>query len=86
MHAYGFYRPYATDRGGVSPEPWHLSHAPVAQRAQRALSLDGLRAVLAASEIEGREAVLATLAENFRRYVLDVDAPPPEALVSPRLS
>ena len=86
MHAYGFYRPYATDRGGVSPEPWHLSHAPVAQRAQRALSLDGLRAVLAASEIEGREAVLETLAENFRRYVLDVDAPPQAALVSPRLS
>jgi len=86
MHAYGFYRPYTTDRGGVAPEPWHLSHAPVAQRAQRALSLDGLRAVLAASEIEGKDAVLESLGENFRRYVLEVDAPPPAALLSPRLS
>ena len=55
MHAFGFFRPYTTDRGGVSPEPWHLSYAPVARRAQAALSLDGLRAVLAASEIEGKE-------------------------------
>lgn len=86
MHAYGFYRPYTTDRGGVAPEPWHLSYAPVAQRAQQALSVDRLREVLAASEIEGREAVLESLAENFRRYVLEVDAPPEAALLSPRLS
>ena len=28
---FGFYRPYASDRGGVQPEPWHLSYAPVAR-------------------------------------------------------
>ena len=38
MHAFGFFRPYTTDRGGVSPEPWHLSYAPVAKRAQAAFS------------------------------------------------
>ena len=26
----GFYRPYAADRGGVAPERWHLSYAPLA--------------------------------------------------------
>jgi hypothetical protein len=86
MHAYGFYRPYATDHGGVSPEPWHLSHAPVARLAQQSLTLEGLRAVLAASDIEGREALLESLAENFRRYVLEVDAPPETASLSPRLN
>ena len=86
MHAFGFFRPYHTDRGGVSPEPWHLSYAPVAQRAQRALSLQGLREVLAAVEIDGRDEVLETLAENFRRYVVEVDAPPEEAALSPRLA
>jgi len=86
MHAYGFFRPYRTDRGGVSPEPWHLSHAPVAARAQRALSLERLRAVLADSGIEGKEAVLESLPENFRRYVVDVDAPPEAALLAPRLN
>ena len=27
--AFGFFRPYDRDRGGVQPEPWHLSFAPV---------------------------------------------------------
>ena len=34
MHRYGFHRPYVTDRGGVQPEPWHLSHFPTAREAR----------------------------------------------------
>jgi len=86
MHAFGFFRPFATDRGGVSPEPWHLSYAPVAREAQRALSLERLREVLTAAEIDGRDEVLESLAENFQRYVVDVDAPPAAACMSPQLS
>ena len=86
MHAFGFFRPYSTDRGGVRPEPWHLSHAPVAARAQEALSLDGLRDVLSGAEIEGKEYVLEALAKNFANYVVNVDSPPEVALLSPRLS
>ncbi len=86
MQAFGFFRPYSTDRGGVSPEPWHLSHAPVALAAQRALSLERLRQILAASAIDGREEVLETLADTFQRYVVDVDAPPEAAILSPRLA
>jgi LAS superfamily LD-carboxypeptidase LdcB len=86
MHAFGFFRPYATDRGGVSPEPWHLSYAPVALRAQRSLTPQRLHALLSAVEIDGKEEVLGSLAENFQRYVVDVDAPPEAAVVSPRLA
>jgi hypothetical protein len=86
MHAFGFFRPYTTDRGGVSPEPWHLSYAPVAREAQRALSLERLREVLTAAEIDGRDEVLESLAANFQRYVVDVDAPPAAACMSPQLS
>jgi LAS superfamily LD-carboxypeptidase LdcB len=85
MHAFGFFRPYTTDRGGVAPEPWHLSHAPVAMRAQAALSIERLREVLAASGIEGRDEVLAGLGPNYTRYVVNVDAAPEAALLSPRL-
>ena len=35
---YGFYWPYAKDRGGVSCEPWHLSFAPLSQVYQAALT------------------------------------------------
>ena len=86
MHAFGFFRPYASDRGGVSPEPWHLSHAPVAEHAQRALSIDGLRSVLSSAAIEGKDAVLAALDGSFARYVVNVDRAPEVALLSPRLA
>ena len=66
MHAFGFFRPYTTDRGGVRPEPWHLSYAPVATRAPAALSPEQLREVLAAADIDGKEEVLAALARNLR--------------------
>ncbi|MEO8016832.1 MAG: M15 family metallopeptidase [Pseudomonadota bacterium] len=85
MHAFGFFRPYTTDRGGVQPEPWHLSYAPVARRAQTAFSLETLRAVLADSAIEGKEEVLVALAGNYATYVLNVDPPPPMALMAPWL-
>jgi LAS superfamily LD-carboxypeptidase LdcB len=72
---HGFFRPYRTDRGGVSPEPWHLSYAPLAGPALRALTLEVLREAIEQSEIEGREHVLAQLPEIHERYVVSVDTP-----------
>jgi len=86
MHAFGFFRPYTTDRGGVSPEPWHLSYAPVAKRAHAEFSAAKLRTVLEGSAIDGKEEVLAALDRNFATYVVNVDAAPALALASPRLS
>jgi LAS superfamily LD-carboxypeptidase LdcB len=86
MHAFGFFRPFDTDRGGVAPEPWHLSYAPVANRAQAGLTVESLRAVLAASDIEGKAEVLAALEPNYSRYVVNVDPAPEAALLSPRLA
>lgn len=37
--ALGFFFPYDTDRGGIAPEPWHLSYRPVADNYQRQWSL-----------------------------------------------
>ena len=85
MHAFGFFRPYTTDRGGVAPEPWHLSYAPVAEAALQQFSVAGLREVLAGAEIEGRDEVLAALERNFTQYVVNVDAPPEAARNTPRL-
>jgi LAS superfamily LD-carboxypeptidase LdcB len=78
---FGFYRPYATDRGGVMPEPWHLSYAPVAVGALEALTLDALREALAtAGALAGRDLILAALPELYERFVLNVDEPPGVAL------
>jgi LAS superfamily LD-carboxypeptidase LdcB len=75
MHRYGFFRPYRNDRGGVSPEPWHLSYAPVAAPALESLSLSMLRQVLEASSIAGKPHVLARLPEIYTRFLLAIDSP-----------
>ena len=71
----GFFRPYRTDRGGVSPEPWHLSYAPVSGPALQALTLEVLTEAIEGSDLEGREHVLARLPEIHDRYVVSIDAP-----------
>lgn len=76
MAGFGFFRPYRTDRGGVSPEPWHLSYAPVSQRALGQLSVATLREALAAHEIDGKALLLQSLAAIHSRYIASVDAPP----------
>jgi len=75
MRRFGFFRPYRTDRGGVSPEPWHLSYAPVSLPALESLSLSMLRQVLEGSSIAGKPQVLARLPEIYTRFLLPIDGP-----------
>jgi LAS superfamily LD-carboxypeptidase LdcB len=65
----GFYRPYQQDLGGVAPEPWHLSYAPVAERYRAALTPEALAATLQASDIALKPVVLANLPAIFKHYV-----------------
>lgn len=70
--SHGFYRPYETDRGGVAPERWHLSYAPLAVSCADTLHADILRSswddpdtgdLLLRGEIE------SALADIIRSYV-----------------
>jgi LAS superfamily LD-carboxypeptidase LdcB len=72
---YGFHRPYRTDRGGVAPEPWHLSCTAVATLASRRLRLAHLRQAIEDSRMAGRDVVLARLPALYERYVRRVDRP-----------
>lgn len=71
--ACGFFRPYVTDRGGVAPEPWHLSYAPLARHFQQAFSVTALASQLATSDIALRDDILANL-EYIHRCYIDVPA------------
>jgi LAS superfamily LD-carboxypeptidase LdcB len=82
MARFGFYRPYASFRGGVHPEAWHLSYAPVAMPALASLTPELLASAVRASDMLGKDLVLGRIAELHRRYVANVDAPPGEALTS----
>lgn len=76
--AAGFFRPYATDRGGIAPEPWHLSFAPLAGYYQRAMAPQPLARQLEAARVVLRQTILADLGEYWQRYVQPpmTDRPP----------
>jgi LAS superfamily LD-carboxypeptidase LdcB len=76
MRNFGFFRPYASGKGGVRPEPWHLSFAPVARRALAALDVAMLAEALQGQEVLGLNWILARLPEIHLRYVRSIDAPP----------
>jgi hypothetical protein len=71
--AHGFFRPYDRDRGGVAPERWHLSHAPVAGRYLPKLTVPVLRRTVGRADLSLKPAVLAHLDEIHRRFVTNVN-------------
>lgn len=64
-----FIRPYAQDTGGVAPEPWHLSYAPLATIFARQFSVELLRELLEQTDLELKETVLAHLDEIYARFI-----------------
>ncbi len=70
--AEGFARPYDEDRGGVAPERWHLSFAPLAGPWIRRMTADALRPVLAEADMGLKAAVLSDLDEIVDRFVTNV--------------
>ena len=73
---FGFYRPYAEYRGGVNPEPWHLSFAPIATPALQLLTPELIAAIVRDSELLGKDEVLARLPAIYRTYVVNISAYP----------
>ena len=71
--SHGFFRPYDKDRRGVAPERWHLSHAPVAVRCERDLTIDVLRATLHESDLRLKDTVLEHLEEIYQRFVININ-------------
>jgi LAS superfamily LD-carboxypeptidase LdcB len=68
--SHGFYRPYAIDRGGVAPERWHLSYAPLSIACEAQLSESVLRRCWdAASELRLRSELESNLTALWRRYI-----------------
>jgi len=83
----GFYRPYDRDRGGVAPERWHLSFAPLALRVEKSVESETLvtawrecEALGAEGPVAGLDALEAAAAALTERYVLRVAQAPQQAL------
>jgi LAS superfamily LD-carboxypeptidase LdcB len=70
----GFFRPYSHDRGGVAPERWHLSFAPLALTCAAGLTAEVLRQswddAAPAQELLFREEIERDLPQLLARYVV----------------
>lgn len=64
-----FYRPYIPGAGGVSPEPWHLSYAPLANIYATQLTEALLREKILVADILLKDAILKNLNDIFNRYL-----------------
>ena len=69
IQSHDFFRPYNVDRGGVAPERWHLSFAPLSMACESVCSESLIRSVLETGNIELWEAVEADLEILLQRYV-----------------
>lgn len=69
--SFGFFRPYGRDRGGISPEPWHLSYAPLAAYYEDRVTPANWRELITGmgSVIEGLTLIDHQLEEIFDRFV-----------------
>lgn len=76
---HGFYRPYREDRGGVSPEWWHLSYAPIAEGYLQNFTLELFERSLKEGNLELKTEVLSQSRAIYERYVTNV-APAPKAV------
>jgi len=66
---FNFFRPYAHDLGGIAPERWHLSYAPLANEFQKALTYELLEETISGAEIELKPVILKELPEIYQRFI-----------------
>ena len=66
---YNFFRPYAHDLGGIAPERWHLSYAPLANEFQKELTYELLEETITKTEIELKSVILKELPEIYQRFI-----------------
>ena len=70
LDAFGFYRPYAQDCGGIAPEPWHISFYEEARNMEAQLTLEALASFITSQNIMLKQDVLANLDEIYHRFIL----------------
>jgi LAS superfamily LD-carboxypeptidase LdcB len=73
--AFGFFRPYRTDRGGVAPERWHLSHYPISRRLVDVFTYSIFKRNIETSDMELKNVVLEMGHEIYERFVMNFDLP-----------
>jgi LAS superfamily LD-carboxypeptidase LdcB len=74
-NSFGFFRPFASDLGGVSPERWHLSYYPVSRRMIDEYSFSIFKNNLQNSDVMFKELLLEKADEIYQRYIMNFELP-----------
>lgn len=74
--SFGFYRPYESDLGGIHPEAWHLSFAPLSRIFEESYNIDTFTKNLEKSEFFLRDFLLENSSEYFKKLLLNVTPAP----------
>jgi LAS superfamily LD-carboxypeptidase LdcB len=69
IHPHEFYRPYIAGVGSISPEPWHLSYAPLARIFATQLTENLLREKLQEADLALKNSVLKNLHLIYQHYI-----------------
>ncbi len=73
--AYGFFRPYKTERDGIAPEQWHISYLPIARRMADNFTFIVFKKNIELSDMNLKNEVLNHAEEIYRRFVMNFDLP-----------
>ena len=72
---FGFFRPYKFFRGGMYPEPWHLSYAPLSMQAIQLVTPELLARVTQEADIFGKALILERMGEIHARHIANFVLP-----------
>lgn len=74
-NAFGFFRPYSQDHGGVSPERWHLSYHLLSRRYLEAFTYSIFKKNLEDNDILLKDVLTENADEIYQRFFLNIDLP-----------
>lgn len=75
LEKYGFFRPYHTFLGGVSIEPWHISHKNTADAILKNFNYDECKNHLKNSQIQSPEFIAKQIDNYIKQYFLNINKP-----------
>ncbi|MHA2937811.1 M15 family metallopeptidase [Vibrio sp. RC27] len=72
LEQFGFFLPYRKELGGVSIEPWHISHRKTATNCLNQFSIDTLDKTLAQQHVLAKDIVRQKLESIYNQYILNI--------------
>jgi LAS superfamily LD-carboxypeptidase LdcB len=72
---FGFFRPYKYFRGGMYPEPWHLSYAPISMKTIKQITPELLISVTDKADILCKQLVMEKIPMIYKNHILNIVSP-----------